>query len=92
MQLYWIMNVMYITDNREEGITVKYLISDTTNKKISWFSSSLTVVFAQSIKARCLVENEDVVWAVQTGDNPTTSDWSTNLLPTNVRLILEHWR
>ena len=40
----------------------------------------------------CLVENEDVVGAAPTGDAPTTSEWSTILLSTKVRLILETWR
>ena len=53
--------------------------------------SRLAVVFAQSIKARCWVENEDVVGAAPTGDAPTTSEWSTILLPTEVWLILEVW-
>ena len=44
---------------------------------------------AQSIEARCWVENEDVVGAAPTGDAPTTSEWSTILLPTVVRLILK---
>ena len=35
------------------------------------------------------VENEDVVGAAPTGDAQTTSEWSTILLPTEVRLILE---
>ena len=52
----------------------------------------LAVVFAQSIEARCKVENEDVVGAVPTGDAPTTSEWSTILLPTKVCLILETLR
>ena len=38
------------------------------------------------------VENEDVVGAAPTGDAPTTSEWSTILLPSKVRLILETWR
>ena len=46
----------------------------------------------QSIEARCEVENEDVVGAAPAGDAPTTSEWSTILLPTNVRFILEVWR
>ena len=33
--------------------------------------------------------NEDVVGAAPTGDAPTTSEWSTILLHTKVRLILE---
>ena len=46
-------------------------------------------VFAESLEGRCQVENEDVVGAAPTGDAPTTSEWSTILLPTKVRLILE---
>ena len=38
------------------------------------------------------VENEDVVGAAPAGDAPTTYEWSTILLPTKVRLILETWR
>ena len=44
---------------------------------------------AESLEARCQVENENVVGAAPTGDAPTTSEWSTILLPTKVRLILE---
>ena len=32
------------------------------------------LVFAESIEARCYVENEDVVGAAPTGDAPTTSE------------------
>ena len=60
--------------------------------KLKWFSSCLAVVFAQSIEARCRVENEDVVGAAPTGDAPTTSEWSTIKLPTKVCLILETWQ
>ena len=60
--------------------------------KFKCFSSRLTYVFAQSNEARCYVENEDVVGAAPTGDAPTTSEWSTILLPTKVLLILETWR
>ena len=42
--------------------------------------------------ARCYVDNEDVFWAAPTGDAPTTSELSTVILPTNIRLILEVWR
>ena len=38
---------------------------------------------------KCEVENEDVVEAAPIGDAPTTSEWSTILLPAKVRLILE---
>ena len=53
------------------------------------FLSRLAFGFAQSIEARYHVENEDVDGAAPTGDAPTTSEWSTILLPTRVRLILE---
>ena len=43
-------------------------------------SSRLAVVFAQSIGARCYVENEDVVGAVATGDAPAISEWVINNL------------
>ena len=49
----------------------------------------LASAFAQSIEARCCVENEDVVGAAPTGDAPTTSEWSSILLTTKVHLILE---
>ena len=46
-------------------------------------------VFAEYVEARCWVKNEDVVGAAPTGDAPATSEWSTILLATKVRLILE---
>ena len=60
--------------------------------KFKCSSPRLAFVFAQSIEARCQVENEDVDGAALTGDAPTTSEWSTILLPSMVRLILETWR
>ena len=59
--------------------------------KLKCFPSRLVVVFPQSNEARCLVENEDVVGAAPKGVAPTTSEWSTILLPTKVPLILETW-
>ena len=56
---------------------------------LKFSSTRLSVVFAQSLEARCYVENEDVVGAAPTGDAPTTSEWSAILLPTKVRLILD---
>ena len=53
------------------------------------FSHCLAAVFAESLEARCQVENEDVVGAAPTGDAPTTSEWLTILLPNYVQLILE---
>ena len=61
-------------------------------RKFKRFSSCLAVVFAQYIESSYLKENEDVVGAVPTGDAPTTSEWATILVPTEVRLILEIWR
>ena len=58
-------------------------------KNISRLVMQLSV---QSIEARLYVENEDVVGAAPTGGAPTTSEWSTILLPTKVNLILEVWR
>ena len=46
-------------------------------------------VFAQSIEARCWVENENVVGAALTGYAPSTSELSTIILPTTVYLKLE---
>ena len=43
----------------------------------------------QSSEVKCEVENEDVVGAASPGDAPTTSEWSTILLPIKVPLILE---
>ena len=60
--------------------------------KVKWFSSRLSVVFVQSIEARCWVENKDVVGVSPTGGAPTTSEWSTTLLSTKMRLILDVWR
>ena len=40
------------------------------------FLVSLAIVFAQTIEAKCSVENEDVVGAAPTGDAPATSEWS----------------
>ena len=60
--------------------------------KLKCFSSCIAVVLAQSIEARCYVKNEDVVGAAPIGDAPTTSEWSTILLPAKVPLISEVWQ
>ena len=70
--------------------TVKSLVKYTSTE-LKYFPSRLAVVFAQSIIARCLIENEDVAGAAPTGEASTTSKWSTILLPTQVRLIIEVW-
>ena len=50
-----------------------------TLKRLSY---CLAAFFAESLEARCQVENEDVVGAAPTGDAPTTSDsWSTIYCP-----------
>ena len=59
------------------------------NLKLKWFLSLLAVASVQSIEPRDYVEHEDVVGAAPTGDAPTTSEWSTIILPTKVHLILE---
>ena len=45
------------------------------------------VVFGQSNEPRCYVDHSDVVGAAPTGDAPTTSEWSTILVPTKVPYI-----
>ena len=65
-------------------------VSNISSTKSQHLKDSRTVaaVFAEYLEARCWVENEDVVGTAPTGDAPTTSEWSTILLPTKVRLIL----
>ena len=67
-----------------------YNISRTKSPNLN--VSRLVMQLSLPNKARCLVENEDVVGAAPAGDAPTTSAWSTILLPTKVRLILETGR
>ena len=50
-------------------------IRGTKSQNFKLFSSPLAVVFAQSIEARCWVENEDIVGAAPTGDAATRSEW-----------------
>ena len=59
--------------------------------KLKCFSSRLALVLAQSIEARCSVENVDVVGTTPTDAAPTTSEWSTILPSTKVPLISEVW-
>ena len=59
--------------------------------KLKGLSSGIADVFAQPIEARCKVQNEDVVGVAPTGDAPTTSEWSTFLLPSKLSVILEIW-
>ena len=48
--------------------------------KLKCFMSDLATDFVHSIETRCLVENEDVLGAVPTGDAPTTYEWSANFI------------
>ena len=72
---------------------VKYCqVSNIRRTKPQHLKDSRTVLrlsLLNPLKPDVEVENEDVVGAAPTGDAPTTSEWSTILLPTKVRLILE---
>ena len=61
--------------------TVKPIIYGTRNPKNLNTSFLSCSCFAQSIEARCWVENEDVVGAAPTVDDPTTPEWSPIVLP-----------
>ena len=50
-----------------------------------WFPSRPWVVFVQSIEER------RCIWSSTNSHVPTTSEWSTSLLPTEVPRILEVW-
>ena len=52
----------------------------------------LQLSLPNALKSSVKSKNEDVVGAAPIGDAPTTSEWSTILLPSQVRLILEIWR
>ena len=59
-------------------------------------TSGISHTKSQNLNVSCILlqlssENEDVVGAAPTGDAPTTSELSTILLPTKVRLILEFY-
>ena len=57
-------------------------ISYTKSQNLKCFWSHLAVVFAQSrLKPVVKSRMEDLVGAAPTGDAPTTSEWSTILLP-----------
>ena len=65
------------------------LTSSCVIPKLKCFLSRFAVVFAQSIEARCWVENKDVVGAAPTGSNyiwVILISW-----PDKVQLILEVW-
>ena len=52
----------------------------------------LQLSFCNILKPGIKGGNEDVVGAAPTGAAQTTSEWSTILLPTKARLILEVWQ
>ena len=62
-------------------------ISRTKSQYINVFR--LVMQLSLHIEAMCSVEN--VSGAAPTGDAPITSEWSTILLPTKVRLISDVW-
>ena len=58
-------------------------IRRTKSLNVNAFRLVLQLSLPNPLKPRVEVENEDVVGAAPTGDAPTTSEWSTILLPTN---------
>ena len=67
-------------------------ISRTQSPNINVSRLVLQLSLPNPLKPGCWVENEDVVGAAPTGDAPTTSEWSTIVLPTKACLILETLR
>ena len=61
------------------------------NLNVSHFVQQLSLLNPLRPGVKSL-KKEDVVRAVETGNAPTTSEWSTSLLPTKVHLILEVWQ
>ena len=74
------------------SICVAFLSFKCTKSINSDVSFRFAFVFARSIEASCEIENEDKVGSEPTDDDPTTPEWSTSLLPTKVRCILEVWQ
>ena len=66
-----------------------YNISRTKFQKLNVSRLVLQLALLDPLMPGFVVENEDVVEAAPTGDAPTTSEWSTILLPTKVRIILK---
>ena len=64
----------------------QHLYCQISSLKLKCFLSRLAVVFAQSTEARCLVENEHVIGAALTGNAPTSSEWSTTLQGSTLKL------
>ena len=64
----------------------------TKSRKLNVSCLVLQLSLLNPLKPGVGVKNEDVVGTVLTLDASTTSEWSTILLPTKVRLILEVWQ
>ena len=64
-------------------------ISRTKSPNLNVSHLVLQLSLPNPLKPNVKLRMEDVVEAAQTGDAPTTSELSTILLPTKVRLILE---
>ena len=74
---------MVMVPNFIKPLKLKYKLYQT--QKDQGFSSRLAALFVHSkevMRRIHWVKNEDVVRAALTGDAPTTSEWSTILLPT----------
>ena len=84
LHIAWLKQLLLANDYRKTSS-----ISRTKSQNLTVSRVVLPLSFTQSIEARCQVKYEDVVGAAPTGDAPTTSEWSTVLLHTKVRLILE---
>ena len=67
-------------------------ISRTKSQNLNDSRLVLLLSLPNPLKPGGLGENEDVVGAAPAGDAPTTSEWSTILLLTNLHLILEVWQ
>ena len=83
---------VYLRSNRAVWSQKGTIKSDIRRTKSQHFKDSRTVLrlpLQNPLKPDVKVKNEDVVGAAPTGDVSTTSEWSTMLLPTKVRLILE---
>ena len=86
---------IYMIYNRWNMQLIRRILSNLWHKefhipKLKCPSSRLAVVFAQSTKARCQVENEDAVGAAPIGHAQTTSEWSTISLPPKARFDVAH--
>ena len=82
---YWKISTRVVLEYNVFSIFMFIILYKTSTRVV--LAPALAVVFVQYIEVRCWVENEDVVGAAPTGDAPTTSEWSTIVLPTKVRLI-----